>query len=294
MSRGIARLILNPISGSGKGKRLLPEVVSRLEKMGYHADIVMTAGPGHARETAANAEADGVGVFVIFGGDGTISEVVNGLAGRPTPICVVPVGTANCLAKELRQRADVAHVVRRIDAMKTALLDSMMVNDNRALLFVGAGLDGEVGRRMCEGRNGHITQLSYVVPVIRTLLTYPFPRFRVEVDGQEIHAGATFVEIGNVSTYGGPMVLLPDAKPDDGLLDVLLTHAWRRGSMMEYLLHACVVKHVAGHDIQYLRGREITLTSSEQVPVQVDGDFAGYLPVTVKVLPKSVCVVVDP
>jgi YegS/Rv2252/BmrU family lipid kinase len=294
MAKRIARLILNPISGQGRGKRLLPEVVKRLEQSGFEADVRHTGKPGDAREFAASAEADGVAVLVIIGGDGTINEVVNGLGGRLTPICVAPVGTANCLTKELHQHADPEHVVRRIEGMRTRVIDSMMVNDKRALLFVGAGFDGEVGRKMCEGRSGHITQLSYVVPMIRALLTYPFPRFRLEVDGKEADAGATFVEVANVSTYGGPMTLVPHAKPDDGLLNVLVTSTWRRGTMVEYLAQAVLAKRVEGHDIRHYRCSEVVMTSGEKVPVQVDGDFAGYLPVRIKVLPKSVCVVVDP
>jgi YegS/Rv2252/BmrU family lipid kinase len=274
--------------------RLLPEVVNCLERLDYQADVVLTDKPGHARESAARAEEDNVSLFVILGGDGTINEVVNGLAGRTTPICVAPVGTANCLAKELRQNAEIHRLMRRIEAMQTRLIDSFLVNDSRALLFVGAGFDGEVGRKMSLGRNGHITQLSYVIPVIRALITYPFPRFRLEIDGREVEQGATFAEVANVSTYGGPIVLSPYAKPDDGLLDVLVTSTWRRGTFMEYLAQACFEKKVSGHDIRHYRGTELTLTSSERVPVQVDGDFAGYLPVRIKVLPKTVSVVIDP
>jgi YegS/Rv2252/BmrU family lipid kinase len=294
MSKRIARLILNPISGQGRGKKLLPEVVKRLEGLGYRADIVQTSKPGHARESAASAGEEDVALFVIFGGDGTISEVVNGLAGRPVPICVAPVGTANCLAKELNLGTHIEGLIRRIDAMQTRLIDSLLVNEKRALLFVGAGFDGEVGRKMAEGRSGHITELSYFLPVLRTLLTYHFPRFRVEIDGKEVESGATFVEVANVSTYGGPIVLSPDAKPDDGLLDVLIADTWRRGTMVEYLAQACIAKRVSGHNVRHLRGSEIALTANERVPVQVDGDFAGHLPVKIKVLPKSVCIVVDP
>ena len=294
MAKRIARLILNPISGAGRGKQLLPEVVKRLEALDYHADVVQTGKPGHARESAASAEADNVSLFVIFGGDGTINEVVNGLAGRPVPICVAPVGTANCLAKELNLGAHIEQLVRRIDAMQTRMLDSFLVNDGRALLFVGAGFDGEVGRKMCENRSGHITELSYFLPVLRTLLTYHFPRVRVEVDGEEVESGATFVEVANVSTYGGPIVLVPDAKPDDGLLDILISDSWRRGTMVEHFAQACLAKRVSGHNTRRLRGREVVLTAAENVPMQIDGDFAGHLPARIKILPKSVCVVVDP
>ena len=294
MAKRIARLILNPISGAGRGKKLLPDVVERLESLDYHTDVVQTDKPGHARESAARAEADNVSLFVILGGDGTINEVVNGLAGRPVPICVASVGTANCLAKELNQGAHLDELMRRIEAMQTRLLDSFLVNNGRALLFVGAGFDGEVGRKMCQDRSGHITELSYFLPVLRTLLTYHFPRFRVEVDGKEVERGATFVEVANVSTYGGPIVLVPDAKPDDGLLDILIADTWRRGAMVEYLAQACLAKRVSGHNVRHLRGREVALTAAEHVPMQIDGDFAGHLPARIKILPKSVCVVVDP
>lgn len=289
-----ARLILNPISGGGRGKTLLPEVARGLERLGYETAVVTTARKGDARAAAENVANDGVSVLVVFGGDGTLNEVVNGLNGRPTPICVVPVGTANCLTKEFGQSAEPEDVIRRLESMQTRMLDSFTVNFERALLFAGAGFDGEVGRKVCHSRRGHLSQLAYVVPLFQTMITYHFPRFKVEIDGQVVEENATFVEVGNVSTFGGPISLLPEAKPDDGVLDVLIMNTWRRTRILRYLAMSCIAKNVRGRNLRLLRGREIALTAEQEVPYQVDGDFAGHLPLRISVLPKSVCLVVDP
>ena len=294
MAKGVARLIVNPISGGGRGEALLPPVRRAVEGLGYETDVVMTGKKGDAREAARTGGGDGVSVFVILGGDGTISEVVNGLNGHPTPICVVPVGTANCLTKEFGQSADVEAAVRRIESMRTRMLDSFEVNGERGLLFAGAGLDGEVGRKVCEARNGRLSVMSYVLPLFRTMLHYRFPKFSVEIDGERVEEDATFAEVSNVSTYGGPIRLVPEARADDGALDVLIMNTWRRARILGYLAQSCLLNRVHGENLLLLRGREIRMTSAHEVPYQVDGDFAGYLPLEIRVLPKSVCVVVDP
>ncbi len=297
MPKGVARLIrliVNPVSGGGRGEALLPEVCRGLKRLGYETDVVTTKKKGDAREAAANGSGDDVSVFVVFGGDGTINEVINGLNGSPAPICIVPVGVANCLAKEFSQSAEPDAVIRRIKSMQTRMLDSFTANGRRGLLFAGAGLDGEVGRKVCEARKGHLRVMSYVLPLLRTMITYHFPGFRVDMDGETVEEKATFVEVSNVSTYGGPIRLVPGAQADDGMLDVLIMNTWRRTRIAGYLVQSCLAKGIHGRNVRLLRGREITLTSEGRVPYQVDGDFAGYLPLYVRVLPRSVCVLVDP
>ena len=288
-----ALVILNPISGRGRGAKLLPGITRSLEEHGFEVELHETRGRGEAMDAVAAGRGD-LGLVVTIGGDGTISEAVAGLEGKPVPICIVPAGTANCLAHELKQTARPEEINRRIEAMRTETIDCFTFNGRHAVLMAGAGLDGEVARRVCSRRKGNLRQLAYYRPSLSTLLRYPFHPFSLTVDGEKITDEATFVEVANVHEYGGPLVLVAHADATDGLLDILVVEKVPRWKFAKFMGQALFMKRVKARDVKFLRGMRIVLDAGEEVPFQVDGDFIGYLPVEIRVIPKSVSIVVNP
>ncbi len=187
-------IILNPISGAGKGKALLPMINRSLEEHGFEVELLETGGRGDA-EVASREKRENLEVIVAISGDGTISEAIAGLEGRPVPICIVPVGTANCLANELCQTAKPEEVHRRLEAMQTEVMDCFSFNGRHGFLMAGAGLDGEVARRVALARKGTLRQLSYCLPSLVTLLRYPFYKYGVSV---EDNSEGSFKESGTM------------------------------------------------------------------------------------------------
>ena len=288
-----ALVILNPISGAGKGKALLPMINRSLEEHGFEAELLETGGRGDA-EIAAREKRDDLEVIVAIGGDGTISEAIAGLEGRHVPVCIVPVGTANCLANELHQTAKPEEVHRRLEAMQTEVMDCFAFNGRHGFLMAGAGLDGEVARRVALARKGTLRQLAYYLPSLATLVRYPFYPFSLTVDGEKITDEATFVEVANAREYGGPLILVAHADRSDGLLDILVVEKASRRHIAGYMARAFFCKRVWGRGVKFLRGKHIVLEANEKVPYQVDGDFIGYLPLEIKVVPGAVSIVINP
>jgi YegS/Rv2252/BmrU family lipid kinase len=265
-----------------------------LEEHGFEFELLETKGRGDA-ETSARESRKDIAVIVAIGGDGTVSETIAGLAGRLSPVCIVPVGTANCLANELGQTARADEVHSRLEHLRTETMDSFLFNGRHGALMAGAGLDGEVGRVVCSQRKGTLSQLHYYWPSLMALVNYPFYPFSLKIDGRKVSDEATFVEIANVRQYGGPLILVAHAERSDGLLDVLLVEKVPRWRYARHMAQSLFSKRVSGPDVKFFRGRHIVLEQeAHKVPYQVDGDFMGYLPLDIKVVPASVKIVVNP
>jgi len=234
---------------------------------------------------------------VAVGGDGTINEVANGYtSGTVPPLGIIPSGTANVLAKEIglprkaRDLADVIATGREIawDAGR------IRPGDRRFMLFVSAGFDAQVVHEFHKSRNGRIRMSDYVAWGVRTYMRCEVPKIRVELDGKVEADPAAWVVVSNVRSYGGPIVLTPGAKYDDGYFEVMIQRR-RHKADTAHLFGASLLTWAFGidarpADVTYHRARHVRLDPADLTPValQVDGDPGGFLPVELSVEPGGV------
>jgi len=274
-----ARVIYNPISGMGAGLKKISDLDQGLKKCGFQVEFHRTAHPGDARHLASTIR-DDHSLLVVVGGDGTINEVINGIGPGSPPLAVVPTGTGNVLAKELGLPKAIPEVCRMISRGASRSLDVASIGRRRFLLMAGVGFDAQVALVLSSERKGCIGLHSYTGPIIRTLLRYRPPTLHVEIDGGRTSRVASLVIISNVSAYGGPLQVAPHAVPDDGLLDVCVFKGRSRADIMRYFWGAWCGRVGRFDDVEYLRGKEITVTADRKVPIQVDGDPVGWTPAT--------------
>ncbi len=295
-------IFANPLSGQGMGlvrARSLGEAVSAA---GYPTRLVLRrAADEPARAELANARA-----VVSIGGDGTLREVagwamrVGEAAGtEPPPLLVVPMGTANLMVQHLdvtwQGAGDIPAFLAAVAARRIRRIDAATANGELALLVIGAGIDGMVIHELDRTRNGPISVFSYVAPLVQAAMGYSFPPITVSVDGQCVHEnrpGMAFV--GNIREYGTGFPILPLARSDDGLLDVCVLPCASVTELANLALHVASGDHLKVEGVVYLRGREIRVDSPARVPVQVDGEAAGYTPLEVKILPIRLPFIVPP
>lgn len=284
-------LIVNPRSGYGGQQPMLSELRHALRRAGMEPIEQFTAGPNHAVRLARDLPEDAEAVMVV-GGDGTINEVVNGLAGRPIPMAVVPAGTENLLAKELHLPADPAKVVKMLCDRRVVACDVGSINGHCFLLIIGVGFDGEVVRRLAATRTGHISHLSYFWPLWRTFWEHDFPQMRITEQGQEIFNGSGLAFVGNISRYAVGLRICRDADFNDGLLDLVV---FRCGDQPNLLLHAAMTllrRHPLRGNVLYRQVRDIRIETDHPVPTQIDGDPGPATPVNIKVLPGQARLIV--
>ncbi len=294
MRRRVA-VILNPTSGRARGKFLTREVLYRLTQQGSLVSLHTTQAAGAARSLAAELGPE-VDVLVCVGGDGTLNELVNGLQDvqAATPIAVFPTGTANVVAKELhlptslQRLAEIAvhGSLRRLDL---GVATNGRSGPRRFTMCAGAGLDATIVDKVSRKRSAAgISMLSYLVPTVMTLLRYDFPTMEVFADGRPVADGVTFALVGNMRRYGGPFRFFNKAMPDDGFLDVCCLKGRRRIDLLRYALGALRHNLPDLPDVAYARARVIELQAASEVPVQVDGDRGGALPMRFEILPQAV------
>lgn len=284
-------VIVNPISGLGSGRRKAPVIADLLQAHGFHVAVMETDGPGAAFRAAAEIDPAAVSLVVCVGGDGTVNEIVNGLGDKQIPVAVCPTGTGNVLAKEYTLPTSPRAVTEMILRGRIRLLDVGVMGARRFLLFAGIGFDATVALSMHRRRTGRICMLSYVWPTLKSLATYQFPVVDVTVDGQPAGT-ATTVIVSNVHSYGGPFGFVEDADPADGRFDICLLRGRTRFSLFRYVWGGFRRRMLRYKDVSTLRGGTIELRSAADVPVQLDGDFAGRLPARIDLLHARMPVIV--
>ncbi len=253
-------------------------LAGRMSRAGLQVDIHITRGPGEARAVAQRSGENRVAALVVCGGDGTISEVVNGLAGSDVPVLLVPGGTENLLAKYFGIQLDTTSLWQLFRQGRTINLDVALHNGRRFLLVAGAGPDAEVVRLLSRQRRGHISYWNYVKPVLQTLGQYRHPSLSVEADGIVVHQGPAWVLVGNVPQYAMGLQVLHRARPDDGLLDLCIVPCRGHLPLLWYLWKALLHEHEDSPTVIYRQARHIRVLSDDRVPLEIDGDFAGWLP----------------
>lgn len=285
-----AVVIINPMAGRGKGLVKGKKATLLLSKAGVDCLVFATGRPGQAREIARvyGKETD---VLVSIGGDGTLNEVVNGLAdsGAETPVAIIPAGTANMVAKELGLPKDLASLIHITVKGRLRRLDLGAVGSRHFILCGSAGFDASVIRDMARKRSRRGLSLWKYVPLIFSEeMRYRFPVMRVRVDGNLVEERSADTIIGNMSRYGAFFQIFQEARPDDGLLDICCLNGVSHGRLLRYAWAAFQGKLDGLKDVAYYRGRQIMLEADEPIPFQIDGESWGKLPVTIEVKPQAV------
>lgn len=279
-------LITNPISGGGKGRSLAPRLAARLQQLGFEAQVHFTTRAGDACARAARAGEEGHGVLVAIGGDGTVNEVLNGLR-TPRPLLgVLPVGTANVLAEELRlpSRPEAAAAVLAAGHVRELAIGRAA--GRRFLLFCGAGVDGAVVQRLAAVRTGTLGKHKWLGPVLHTLWHWPRGSLSATfADGHRVE-GLRSVLVTRVRNFGGIARLPRGIDVGDGLLHVLCFRQRTRLAWLWLGLRAVCGGLAAGRNLTVHRTTGVRIDGA--APFQIDGDFGGTTPVTIDLEPEPV------
>lgn len=275
-------VILNPAARSEKASRLL----ERIRELSGGAPVRLTSEAGDASRIAAEAVRDGVEVIIAAGGDGTLNEVVNGIGNAPVRLGILPVGTMNVFATELGiPHGNLERAWSIIEQGKVVAVDLPKANDTHFIQLAGVGLDAEVVRKTTADSKKALGPLSYLLTLVQVAAHKP-PCVVVETEGGRIREGS-FVLIGNGRLYGGPFPVFKRASLHDGLLDVLVFQNQSHWDVVRYFQAIAFGTHPELPDVEYFQTSSIKVTSSGDVPVELDGEVAGMLPCLFSVEPQK-------
>lgn len=286
-------VIANPVSGAKRHHLELRAMFRVLRSAGIQVNYLPTRGAGDAFLLAREATEKGHQAVIAAGGDGTVRDVACGLAGTGIPLIVWPAGTENLVAKTFGYHAAPESVYMSLTSGQSLQVDLARRGRQAFLVVAGVGFDAEVVRRLTRTRNGHITHLTYADPIWRTFWQYRYPAVRVIGDQLE-WCGRGLVFIGNIRRYSVGLHLVRDAIWDDGWLDVMILPCRNQAELIGHSARTLLSRHVEHPSVLYRRVRRVRVESDEQVPVQFDGDDAGFLPLEVEVEPRAVTLLVPP
>lgn len=291
-------IFANPIAGRGQGGGMVNRLGAHLRRQGWVVRVYLERAD---RLEAGVFRQPGARAAIVIGGDGTLRGVasrfyqVNAGAGAGDrlpipPLLVIPLGTANLMGQHLGLQWDdeqlPQQVAETLRGGKTVKLDAAEANGGLFLLVAGVGLDALVVHELDRLRSGPIHLLDYALPAGLALAQYRFQPLTVSVDGQALcRETPALLFVGNIPEYGTGFPMLPLAKADDGRLDVCLLPCRSRRDLVRLLLLAANGEHIHAEGVFYLKARQISVESLLPVPVQVDGDPAGYTPLEVRLLP---------
>ena len=280
-------VILNPAARSERAAALN----RRIEELSMGSAVVrLTSGPGDARALAEWAVAERFEQVVAAGGDGTVNEVVNGIAGSAATLGILPIGTMNVFATELGLPKSLEDCWKVIEAGVTREIDLPEANGHAFVQVAGVGLDAQALQATSWDFKRNLGPLSYLISAAQVAARKP-PRLLVEANGTACEG--SFVLVGNGRFYGGPFPVFPDAKIDDGLLDVLVFQNLGFLDVVRYLHGVLFGTHTDLHDVEYFRTARLAVHCDEEIPVEVDGEVIGNVPVTFWLHPRRLRVLMN-
>ena len=270
------RIIYNPVAGP-KTVRKIDRIRVVLTRRGIPHELVKTVGPGHATRLAREAALEGHNAVIAVGGDGTINEVANGLAGSATQLCVVPHGTGNVFAAEAGLPSSVEGCVDLLFSGKTAEIPLARAGDRYFVLLASAGFDAEVVERMTHRSKNVLGIAAYFFGGLRHLLRYQ-PTLWMEFPGKErVEAQAVIVCRGK--RYGGGVTLVPDGNVTGSSFRVVALLSKGRWAIVRFALSALLGKIAPSPAVLVRETPSVLVRCGIPSAAQVDGDYLSPLPV---------------
>jgi diacylglycerol kinase (ATP) len=282
-------VIFNPAAGNGQAKHWQ----ERVESIARGRPVQITSDSVQAEALARRAVDAGFGKIVAAGGDGTVNEVVNGIAGSSAALGLLPIGTVNVFAMELglpSHNLELCWDIVQSDNIR--LVDLPSANGRSFVQLAGVGLDAQVVKETSLAFKRSFGPLSYLISAAQIAARQP-PKLFIESENASIEEGS-FVLIGNGRLYGGPFPFFKHAIIDDGLFDVVVFKRLGYLEIIKYLQDVVFSSDIRVPEIEYFQTQRLRITSEHDVPVELDGELAGNCPVDFQIQERALRVLAPP
>ena len=283
-------IIVNPAAGRARfSERRLRRFVAALERQGCTV-VLRRAGPspGQVERLAGQAE-PGFEAIVAAGGDGTISAVVNGLGGRAVPFGVLPLGSANVLAREIRLPRAPEALASLVVTGPASPIWPGRVGNRAFVMMASAGFDSEIVAALSPELKRRVGRLAFAWGFLVRLWHCPACELTVRADGVEYRAAAVVAAKGR--HYAGPFVVAPGADLAEPVLHLVLLDRRGRWAMLRYATALFLGRVPRLGDIAIVRARQASVAGNRALPVQADGEIVGELPIALAVADRPLLLI---
>jgi diacylglycerol kinase (ATP) len=288
-----ASIVYNPAARNAPPRQRLQDAAGCLKQNDWDVELRVSEAPGHARELAREAAAGGASVVFSCGGDGTLNEVVNGIAGSEATLGVLRGGMGNVFAKEIGVPRAPAKALQALVDGETRRFDLGKAGERYFLLMCGIGFDAHVVRRVSPRLKRWLGSTAYALLAMAMLPAYRPARIHMRLNGIEDDAEVYWLLLGNTRSYGGVIDITRRALADDGLLDAFVfegsSRAWafKTGALIAF------GRAEGANGVSFLRVLRLEI-DTPGIPVQADGEYFGETPMTFTIEPRVLPVLLPP
>lgn len=301
--------IVNPNAKNGNCREIWRKIENELKGLDIAYLAFFTEYPGHAKELSESIARKASGapaIIAAVGGDGTLHEVVNGIAHYPNvKVGFIPGGSGNDFSRGFgipKRSVDALRLLLEQQQGHLSFIDIGKIRHNELhetyfMNNMGVGFDAAVAKESNESEMKRFLnrlsmgRLVYVYILIKKLLTYRSIPIELTIDGKEYKFDAAwFVTVSNQSYYGGGMKIAPNALPDDGILDVTVVHQISRWKLLLVFISVFWGKHTNFREVEQFTGKKISIKSPGEVLAHADGEMAGHTPLNIQACPKALTI----
>ena len=287
---------VNPNSGSCLAEIVRETLTRVLNEQGIEVEIrEPTEDPKALSALIQTAESEGIGWVVAAGGDGTVSAVADALAGRNLPLGVIPLGTANVLARELGIPVDLdGAVALLIGPNRVRVIDALKVNGRHYLTQLGVGLDALMIRDTKTEHKRRFGRLAYLWTASRSLVGFQPCRFDLTLDGRTVRVNASQIVVANTGMMGQPPLRWgPDIEPDDGTVDVCVVRARTLTHYLSLVWSVLTGRQKMNRNVRYFHAKHhLEIKTKHPHLTQADGEIIGETPIRIDVVAGAIGVIV--
>lgn len=283
--------IVNPISASGRGKRVWAKLEPILRQRQVPYTVHFTNRPKHALELVkAVLEDERLKAVVAVGGDGTVHEVAQVLVGTDCPLGFIPCGSGNDFARALDIPANSVKALERILSHRVRRIDIAQINGQYFVNGAGIGFDAAVADATNGSRGKQwlnrvkLGRFAYLAIALKMLFTFRPTDVVLDIDGKTVHyANVWLIAVSNIPYYAGGMKICPGALHDDGLLDVCIVNDMSRPRLLQNLARVFKGTHVSVRGVTMAKAKAISIRPVNELPVHTDGECYQSSPVKIVV-----------
>jgi YegS/Rv2252/BmrU family lipid kinase len=288
-------VVFNPATGGGDAAGRRRDTREALEGAGLEVLWLETTPEDPGQGQTAKALAEGVELVMAQGGDGTVMACVTGLAGTEVPLAVLPGGTGNLLATNFDVPADLEGAVEVALDGDRVRLDVAAMDDDRFVVMGGIGFDAAMLRDADPRLKAHLGAVAYVLSGFRQLRRRP-TRFRLRLDDRRIDRTGQGVLVGNLGRLQGGLPVMPDARPDDGLLDVAVLRTRTLVDWLALAVRVLLRRRRKDPQLEAFQARRVEIGCDRPQPVERDGDPLDTPRdhLVIEVVPKALTLCVPP
>ena len=275
-----ARIIYNPTSGKEMFKRALPDVLIKLEKAGYETSAYATERSGDATKEAERALEQEYDLLIVAGGDGTLNEVVNGIAEQPNrpKLGIIPMGTVNDFGRALHLPSNIMKAVDVIVNGHTTQVDIGKMNSRYFINLAAGGKLTEVSYETPSKLKSIVGPFAYYIKGFEMLPQMKAVDIRIEYDDEIFQGEALLFLLGLTNSMAGFEKLVPDAKLDDGYFTLIIVEKANLAELGHIMTLASRGEHTKHPKVIYKKAKSVSISSFANMQLNVDGEYGGKLP----------------